>query len=309
MNIPTLLTQWSFEPSVMLGLLLAGGLYALGLRYSARRGLLPHHRWWHTAAFFGGLFVVFVALESPLDSLVTQLFWVHMLQHELLTLLAAPLLVLGAPLMPLWRAVPLAARRKALGGVFGRTWAARIVTAIGRALGSPVFAWVLFVGVFTAWHLPSLYDLALEQQPVHVLEHLLFLGTAVLFWAQVIPSRPLHLRLNYLWRAVYIGTSAMASNFLAAVYMFSTAPLYPYYADLHRPAGAISTLVDQHIAGAVMDVPGTILFFIAIVALIALWLREDEREAAAEVDALRSSVSWVAVGVSAPAGDRSGAHP
>jgi putative membrane protein len=309
MNIPTLLTNWSFEPSVLLGLVLAGGLYALGLRYSAPRGLLPHHRWWHTTAFYAGLLVVLIALESPLDALVDQFFWAHMLQHELLTLAAAPLLVFGAPLMPVWRAVPLGARRVTLGGVFGRPGVSRIVKGLGRALSTPLLAWLLFVGVFTAWHLPWLYDLALDQPPVHILEHVLFLATAVLFWAQVIPSRPLHLRLNYLWRAIYIGTSAMASNLLAAVYMYSVAPIYPYYAALHRPAGMMPALVDQHIAGAVMDVPGTILFFVAILALIALWLREDERASAAETGTPPSDESWAPVGVSAPAEARAGARP
>jgi putative membrane protein len=277
----TLLTGWVFEPTVMLGVGIAAVLYVVGTRYSAQHGLARHHYWWQTVAFFSGLLVVVVALASPIDSLSAQLFWVHMLQHELLTMVAAPLLLLGAPLMPLWRALPLGARRSSLSWALKRGWPIRVGDTIAHFLSRPLVAWLLFVTVFSVWHVPALYDLALEQQPVHVLEHGLFLGAALLFWAQVVPSWPLRLRMSYLGQALYLVASALGMNVIAAVFMYSTGPIYPYYATLIRSTGAMSVVVDQHFAGAVMDVPGTILLFGAISALLVLWLRDDERASAA----------------------------
>lgn len=277
MNIPALFAAASLNPIVIVSLVLAGIMYARGLSYSTKHGLARQLRWWHAAAFFVGLYVVLVALGGPFDYWADRLFWVHMLQHELLTIVAAPLLLFGAPLMLLWRAVPLGARRTSLGWVLQRGWPLQVWHGIARVLGAPRVAWALFAGVFVLWHLPPLYDLALERTPIHILEHAMFLGTALLFWAQVIPSRPLHRRMSYLFQALYVGTSAVVMNGLAAMYMFSVSPIYPYYAALPRPVGTVSVLVDQHLAGAVMDVPGTMLFFTAIVALLALWLRDDER--------------------------------
>lgn len=277
MNLNALLVGLAIQPLVVLGTLLAGVLYAVGLKYAQRRGLASHHAAWQTVAFYGGLLILLIALDGPVAQLSSQFFWEHMLQHELLMLLVAPLLLLGAPLMPLWRVAPLGMRRGLLHWAMVQVWPRRVFEYLGRWLGQPWVAWILYVGVFGIWHEPAFYDLALTQQPLHVLEHLTFLATALLFWAQIVPSPPLRRRMSYLRQAVYVIGSAMAMNGLAALYMYSTAPLYPYYVRLPRPAGMISALVDQHIAGAVMDVPGTVLLFVAACALVALWLREDER--------------------------------
>lgn len=277
MNIPPLLADWPLQPTVIAGIVITGLLYWRGVAYASHRGLAPHHRWWHSLAFVCGLLVTFIALDSPLDSLVDQFFWAHMVQHELLILVSAPLLLYGEPAMMVWRAVPLGGRRAALGWAFRATLPRRIGQVIARVFGQPRVIWALFLAVFLVWHLPSLYDLALRNESVHIVEHVMFLGAALLFWAQVVPSRPLHRNMSFLMQAVYVGTSAIVMNGLAAVYMYSTAPMYAYYAALPRPPGTMSALVDQHYAGSVMDVPGTILFFMAICALLVLWLREDER--------------------------------
>jgi cytochrome c oxidase assembly factor CtaG len=158
-----------------------------------------------------------------------------------------------------------------------RVWPRRVAELVGHWFGLPWVAWVLYVGVFATWHVPVLYDLALTYPLLHVVEHISYLGTALLFWAQVVPSPPLRRRMSHLRQAMYVVGSAMAMNGLAALYMYSVTPLYPYYARLPRPVGMVSALVDQHIAGAVMDVPGTVLLFIAVSTLILLWLRDDER--------------------------------
>ncbi|MBF6590528.1 MAG: cytochrome c oxidase assembly protein [Ktedonobacterales bacterium] len=277
MDRSSLLVGWSFEPLVTVPLLLTGLLYWRGVRYSHRRGLARHLRWWRAAAFLGGLGAILIALTSSVAPWAGQLLWVHMIQHDLLVMVAAPLLLLSAPVWPLWRALPLPWRRVGLGWVIEQGWPRRWWHVISRAIGAPAVALILFTGVFSVWHLPSLYDQALEQQPIHDLEHVLFMATALLFWAQIIPSRPLRPRLGYVWRAMLLVVAGIELNILAFALALPNVPSYAHYAALPRPAGMISALLDQHMAAGVMDVPGTILFFGTVWGLLALWLRDDER--------------------------------
>ena len=277
MSIEELLRAWPVDPLVLVGIGVCALLYWRGLRYSVGRGLTRHLHTWQPLAFAGGLVALLVALDSPLDVAASDLLWAHMVQHELLTIVAAPLLVLSQPAWPLWRGVPLPARRSGLRWVLRQGWPRRLYSMVSRPFRSPVVVWILFIGSFSMWHIPALYDLALEQTPVHVAEHLVFLGTALLFWAQVIPGPHARQALSFAQRAIYLGAAGLHSNILGAVFVFSTGPLYAYYAALPRGAGTMSLLSDQHFAGAAMDVPGTIVFFVAIIALLGFWLQEDER--------------------------------
>src|SRR5579883_3465935 len=114
MDMQSFFAAWTFDPTVLLGLVVAAFLYARGAQYSIQRGLARHLRWWRAACFFGGLVVILLALESPIDAEANRYLWVHMVQHELLTIVAPPLLLLGEPLWPMWRALPLAWRRGVL---------------------------------------------------------------------------------------------------------------------------------------------------------------------------------------------------
>jgi putative membrane protein len=280
MDLSTLLRGWSLEPQIDVPLVLGGLLYALGLRYSRQRGISRYLQWWHIAAFYGGLAIILLALESPIDAYADTFFWLHMLQHELLVMGAAPLLVLGAPLWPLWRALPRSARRGSLRWILRIGWPRRWWHAISRVVGRPQVAWVLFIVVFSAWHLPALYDLTLENQLVHNLEHILFLTTAMFFWAQIIPSPPFQPRLGYVKRSAFLIAAGIEMNVLAFVLATAPTPSYPYYAALPRTADMISAVSDQHAAAGIMDVPSTILIVGTVMAMLGLWLIEDERQAA-----------------------------
>ncbi len=282
MEYGRLLTRWSFEPTVLLGIALAALLYWRGVRYSYRAGIGRHLTAWRSGCFGLGLLTVFVALESPLDVMSEKYVWAHMIQHELLVIVAAPLLLLGTPLWPFWRGVPLSARRATLRWALGQRWIRRTWRAVGRALFAPIPSLVIFMAVFSVWHVPTLYDLALERTGVHVLEHMTFLVSALMVWAQVIPSRPIQPGLSLIGRVLYLGAVGMYSNLMGSFFVFSTGPFYHYYAALSRPAGMMDALVDQHLAGAAMDVPSTIIFFVAMSACLLLWLREDERQGAEE---------------------------
>jgi putative membrane protein len=244
---------------------LAAGLYHLGGRWgSGRRRRSGDLR---AVWFYAGLATVLLAVDSPLDTLSERSFAAHMAQHVLLLTVAPPLIVLAAPWPRLWRPLPLRFRRS-LARFVVRDPRARPLRAAARALGGPAVAWLAFDANLVLWHLPALYDATLRDPVVHDAEHLLFLGTGLLLWAQVLDSPPLHARLDDLRRAGYLALATLVSWALAVVLAFAPHPLYrPYAALVHRPGG-LSALADQHIAAGVMWVPGSLAFTIAIVAFL-----------------------------------------
>jgi putative membrane protein len=246
--------------------MVAAILYVLGLqrpvrgssgRRAQRIALL------RATAFIASLATIVVALSSPIDNAADQLLWVHMAQHVLLLLVAPPLFVLGAPWMPLWLGLPLRVRRP-LARALVRSRPARPLRAAVAAIATPPGAFAVFNVDLLVWHVPALYDLTLRNQAVHDLEHALFFVTGILFWAQLLPSWPLHRRLDFAGRLVYTLLASLPSWLLAVVLAFYPTPLYSVYADLsHRPGG-ISALGDQRLAAGVMWVPGSIPFALAI---------------------------------------------
>jgi cytochrome c oxidase assembly factor CtaG len=299
MTLQSLLTTWSFEPLVLVSLLLTTLLYLRGVAYTSRLGLGPHLSWWQITCFFAGLLVLFIALESDVDLLAGQLLFVHMIQHDLLTMIVPPLLLLGMPAWVMWRAFPAFFRRVLLLQAIRYRWPWRAGQIIGRGLSNPALVFALFVGDFLFWHIPYFYDITLYHEDIHILEHLLFLGTSLLFWAQFIsgnpqrrsatrrlPAKQESRRLSYPKQALYLAGAALILNVLGAIFVFSVGPIYQYYATLIRAPWMPSVVMDQHFAGATMDIPGTFIFFGAMMIVLGLWLQEDEREGLAETEQL-----------------------
>jgi len=222
-------------------------------------------------AFLIGLSVVFLAVASPLDAFAGLLLQVHMAQHLLLTMVAPPLLWLGAPSVPLLRGLPTTIAKSALGPFLG---APRLQAAV-RTLVHPVVSWTVFAATVVAWHLPGPYQLALRAPGWHVVEHLTFLGAGLLFWWPVVqpwPSQPLWPR----WTMIpYLLLADLLNTIVAAFFVFSERVLYPHYAAVPRLAG-ISPLDDQITAGALMWVPGAIAFVLPT-GLIALEVLNGRR--------------------------------
>ncbi len=230
---------------------------------------------WRTASFYAGLATIFVALASPIESLSQKLFWVHMTQHVLLLTVAAPLIVLGAPWMSIWRPLPLGLRRRVARTVARSPWL-RPLRVAGGALGHPTGAWLAFSINLVLWHIPWAYDLTLHHVAVHALEHTTFLLFGILLWAQVLDSPPLRSRLRPDQRVYYIVGSAVIGWLLSLVLAFAPTPLYPAYAHLsHRPGG-ISALTDQQLAGGVMLGPGSLTMTIFVFVGLYRWLGTDE---------------------------------
>jgi cytochrome c oxidase assembly factor CtaG len=267
-------SAWSWDPLVLLGLVAAAAVYARGLRtYWGRVGRGQGVRSWQVAAYAGGLGAVGAALISPLDALAEELFTAHMIQHLVLIVAAAPLLVLGAPLVPaLWALSR--ARRHAL----GRWWrGARLVRAGWRALSQPAIVWALYAMTLWVWHLPFLYQAALVSAPVHALEHATLLASALLFWWTALhPGRAG--RVGYGAGVLYVFTAGLQSGLLGVLLTFARTPWYPAYAP-SEAAWGLGPLEDQQLAGLLMWVPGGLAHVAAALGLLVAWLVSAEREA------------------------------
>lgn len=263
--------HWSFQPVVLTGLGVSAWAYWRGLRilWGPGRGRgVPR---WRAAAFGGGLLAIVVALVSPLDAISDVLLSAHMLQHLLLILVAAPLLVLGSPLIPFMLALPTGWRR-----VLHRWGRARALHATGRAITAPAVSWLLALVVLWAWHAPAPYQAAVENSALHALEHASFLGTSLLFWWTALqPSG--RRRLARGADVLYVVLGAMQGGALGALLTFAATPLYPFYSRGVASWG-LTPLQDQQLAGLVMWIPFGAVYLGAACALFVGWLREIERE-------------------------------
>jgi putative membrane protein len=264
-----------YLPLALTGAALA--LHLLGERRAAALTGRPRDRCARSRAltFYAGLLAIFLALGTPIETLAEKLLWAHMIEHLLLLLVAAPLIVLGAPWMSLWRPLPLGLRRALARTIVRSPWFAPI-RSLCRALGRPLGAWLAFSVNLVLWHLPALYDLTLRNTSVHALEHITFLLFGVVFWAQVIDSAPAKASLSYVGRIGYVAAAIIPNVGVSMLLAFSRSPLYAPYAELaHRPGG-ISALADQQIAAGIMWSVGDLPFGIAIALLVHLWLTEHE---------------------------------
>jgi len=202
-----------------------------------------------------------------------------MIQHVLLLSVAAPLIVLGAPWMSLWRPLPIGLRRGLARAVVMSPGGAPVRSAC-RLLSRPLVVLLVYSVNLLAWHVPALYDLALRNSDVHALEHVTFIGFGILLWAQVIASPPFKPSLTYPGRIAYLVAAMVPNVALSMVLAFSRSPLYPFYADLaHRPGG-ISAFTDQQIAAGIMWSFGDLPFVIAIVVLAVRWLGQLDEDTA-----------------------------
>ncbi|MDP9242806.1 MAG: cytochrome c oxidase assembly protein [Actinomycetota bacterium] len=263
-----MLATWPLDPIIILGLASAGWLYARAdRRVRKERGahVVPHTRSW---CFLAGLAVIFVALQTPLDVRAATSFSVHMVQHLLLTMVAAPLLVLGAPVTLALVSSSRTARRRLLSTL--RSWPV-------RALSSPILAWALFMVVLWGTHFSGIYELTLQNQGVHVLEHLAYLASAVLFWIPVVGLDPAPSGLSHPARILYLFLAMPSMAFLGLAILSANHVLYPTYGRISGVAGA---LADQRAAGAIMWA-GTMFLIVPALAFVLLdWMRSDEKEAA-----------------------------
>jgi putative membrane protein len=267
-----LASAWSFEPGIVLPVAAAALLYGRGLRALWRGKPGRGVRRWEAGAFLAGWLSLALALVSPLHPLGEVLFSAHMVQHELLMVVAAPLLVLGRPIVPFLWALPIGWRR-ALGGVTRR----RGSRAVWGALTAPFNAWLLHGAALWLWHLPAAYQAAVASEAMHALQHACFLGTALLFWYSIIHGR--EGRMGYGASVFYLFATAMHSGGLGALLTLGRRSWYPVYGDA-TAAWGLTPLEDQQLAGLIMWIPAGTSYLIAGLILLAAWMRESERKTA-----------------------------
>jgi putative membrane protein len=269
----SLVLGWTFEPLVVLALVVAGVLWWHAVRRvnsAHTANPVPRRR---TLAFVGGLGAVAVALLSGIGRYDTTLFSVHMVQHILLVFVAAPLIVLSGPVTLALRAGSTATRRSLLLPI--------LHSRPMRVISHPVVAWLAFTGVMWGSHFSPLFEAALEDPLVHDLEHGLFLVSGLLFWWPALGVDPAPWRMPPAVRALYVFLQMPQNTFLAVAITFATAPLYRHYATLSAP-WLPSALADQQAAGAIMWLAGDAAFLAAVIGLVAAWMRADERGQARE---------------------------
>jgi putative membrane protein len=257
-----LVTAFEFDPLTVGALVLSAWLYWRGA--ARRRGF----RRWETASFRAGWGTLAVALVSPVHRLGEALFAAHMLQHELLMLVAAPLLVLGRPLVAFAWAAPYQIRPAA----FHFTRLPRVSVA-WHFLTNPFHAWVIHFAALWLWHIPQLFDASVESPAVHALQHASFLGSALLFWWALLRGHAA--RRQYGAGVLYVFSTALHSGILGALLTFSARPWYSVYRDT-TAAWGVSPLEDQQLGGLIMWAPPALVYIAAGLALLALWLRDSE---------------------------------
>ncbi|UWZ84140.1 cytochrome c oxidase assembly protein [Occallatibacter riparius] len=256
---------WSFEPAIVIPLLALLGVYTAG---ASRRGNVASLRWRH-ASFAAGWGTLALALVSPIHELGEQLFSAHMLQHEILILICAPLISASHPgATCLWAFAP--RHRSGIG-----SWVHRIESSpAARLFTAPLNAWILEAAALWLWHIPLLYQATLTSDWIHAAQHISFLGTAVLFWSALYGVG--RSAMSYGTATLFVFGTAVHCSALGALLTFSTVLWYPAYATTTAQWG-LTPIQDQQLGGAIMWVPSGVVFMVIALALMARWLSESDR--------------------------------
>jgi putative membrane protein len=264
---------WHFDLLVTTNLFLLGGAYSLGLaRVWSRAGVGRVVSRWRAVSFGMGIVALTVALLSPLDTLSDDLSWVHMTQHMVLMVFAAPLIIAGSPGLTLTWALPVAWRKQM--GRFSVSINSGACPIFRFLLWNPFFIWVMHAVVLWVWHLPVLYELALNDPLVHDLEHLTFFIAACLFWRVAVDAR-LQPTLSPIASVLYLFTTSLHAMLLGILMTLSPSVWYASYTG-RTERWNLSPLEDQQLAGAIMWMPACTVYAIIAAVLFAAWLNQLE---------------------------------
>ena len=273
-TLSVLLLSWAWRPEIMLSLGLAATVHLTGRWRLKQRGSSQVATPWRSVAYLGGLAVLWVALMSPIDVLSGQFFFMHMVQHLLLVMIAPPLLLIADPMPIMLWGLPSGLRREVGRLLRPEATFRRVV----RGLTAPGLVWLYFVAALVGWHDPDAYNATLVNDWIHDLEHLTFFGTAMLFWWHVIGSAPhIHKRLSRGVRIGYVLSVVPANALTGIAISFASQPIYTYYTTVPR-LGSMTVLQDQMLAGVIMWIPGSMMYIIAALILVAQAIRAEEEK-------------------------------
>ena len=261
---------WAFDPGIVLPLILSAVFYAIGV---VRLRRVNRHviGTIEIACFIAGWLTLVIALVSPLHPWGSVLFSAHMTQHELLMLVAAPLLVLGRPMVPFLWAFPKTTARHLSAWTKATAW-----QRVWHAITAPFVAWLIHAIVLWGWHVPFLFQATLESEWVHALQHASFFGSALLFWWAILHGR--ERAFGYGAAVLYLFTTGLHNSLLGALLTFAQTVWYPVYNGTTQSWG-LTPLEDQQLGGLIMWIPAGIVYLIAALALFAGWLRGAESRA------------------------------
>jgi len=245
-------TTWPFDLTVYAGLVLLFFVHG----WLARGA--PDARRKHTFYFLAGLFTLWIALETPIDTISDHyLDSVHMLQHVLLAFVAPPLMLLGlSPGM-----------------------AARVAKVPGlRAVTEPVQAQVIAAAVMIAWHAPALYDATLSNESLHVVEHVMFIASGVVLYWPIIEATSAQARWHMSPGAklVYMLLATLPQDGVALALIFSRVPFYDFYTHVPRLVAGFTALIDQTVAGAVLMIVGKVTLAVAALVVFFRWFGAEQ---------------------------------
>jgi putative membrane protein len=252
---------------VALPIVVAAALYCRGLLRLRSASGQRSHLLWRALAFAGGLLALWIALSSRLDAWSAELFAAHMVQHETLMLVAAPLLVLGRPL-PLFLWAFSATRRSALATLVRPV----LLRRLWSGLLSPGVAWSLHALALWVWHAPRFFNVALLNRGIHDLQHLTFLLTALVFWTALFDERR---RERQGAAILYLFTTTVHTSILGALITFAAHPWYASYLQTSNH-WHLTALEDQQLGGLIMWVPGSLAYVGAALVLLARWIAAPE---------------------------------
>ena len=260
-------TRWTIHPSTVIGLAVLGALYL----WRARRppaGETPPSGW-QKLAFFAALFSIFVSLNGPLHDLSDSfLFSAHMVQHLVLTLLMPPLLLVALK-----------------GWMLRPVLDVPVLGALLRRATSPIACFATFNVVVAAWHLPVLYNTAVDNHGIHILQHLMFMAAAVLMWWPYLSPLPELPRLSYPGQMLYSFLMVIPMSIVSIYIAMADEILYPAYASAAR-VWPISPMQDQMIGGLIMWIPGGLFFYGVMSVVFFKWVSRGAGDdtASAQVD-------------------------
>ncbi len=262
------LQVWSVDAPGLAIVIVVGGLYAWGYYRLRRDSPNFHFPRWHAWCFWTGWLVMLLGLMSPVDTYSDDLFWMHMIQHVMITMIVAPLMLLGAPATLALRAASPRVRTTYLIPFLN----SRLV----RALTWPPSAIIIYIASVWSWHWPDAYDAAIASEAVHFVEHGVFLLGAVLLWWLVIGVDATRLRPHHVWRCALLGVAILQNIGLGLILINVGEPVYDTYAT----AAAVrewgpDALLDQRIGAGIMWVPGSMMFALAIIVTVYYWAERE----------------------------------
>jgi putative membrane protein len=252
-------TAWNVDPVLATGLVATAGLYVVATVY--RRRIAPDAPVspGRVASFLAGLAVMFGSLAGPLHDLSDYyLFSAHMVQHLLLAFAVPPLLLRGTP-------------RWLADWLVDRVLGPAALRRLARALTRPSGAFASFNLTLVAWHLPPLYNLAMSEHPVHIVQHLMILAASVLLWWPVLSPATALPRAPYPVQLLYLFVVGLPMVMVSIFITMADSVLYPYYAAAPRVWERLTPRADQHLGGLIMWIPGGLVFMAAISIVFFRW--------------------------------------